>query len=53
LSYLLPALRQERNHQGLKDRLIEPGPEAGQSAGKIECSERLGGLLRYGCREAA
>ncbi len=43
----------ERNHQGLSSELIEPGPEVGAVAGKIECRERLGGLLRYYHRSAA
>jgi len=42
----------ERNHQGLDNQLIEPGPEAGSVDGKIECRERLGGLLRYYRRAA-
>jgi len=37
----------ERNHQGLENKLIDPVPEVGSVAGKIECRERLGGLLRY------
>jgi hypothetical protein len=43
----------ERNHQGLDNQLIEPGSEVGQGAGKIECRERLGGLLKYYHRNAA
>ena len=43
----------ERNHQGLDNELIEPGEEVGAVAGKIECRERLGGLLRYYYRAAA
>ena len=43
----------ERNHQGLDNQFIEPDKEVGQAAGKIECRERLGGLLRYYYREAA
>ena len=43
----------ERNHQGLENRLIEPGPEVGQTAGSIECRERLGGMLKYYYRKAA
>jgi len=43
----------ERNHQGLENRLIEPGPEVGQTAGTIECRERLGGMLKYYYRKAA
>ncbi len=43
----------ERNHQGLGNRLIDPGEQVGQSDGEVECSERLGGLLRYYQRTAA
>lgn len=43
----------ERNHQGLGNRLIEPGEEVGVTEGSIVCGERLGGLLRYYYREAA
>ena len=43
----------ERNHQGLGNQIIEPGDEVGQVAGKVECRERLGGLLRYYYRDAA
>ncbi len=43
----------ERNHQRLGNELIDPGEEAGAVAGKIECRERLGGMLRYYYRAAA
>ncbi len=43
----------ERNHQGLENKLIEPGDEVGQSAGKVQSRERLGGLLNYYYRDAA
>jgi len=43
----------ERNHQGLKNEIIEPGEEIGNVTGKFHCRERLGGLLRYYYREAA
>ena len=43
----------ERNHQGLGNELIEPNGDAGSVAGKIECRERLGGLLKYYHRRAA
>ena len=43
----------ERNHQGLRNALIAPGEEVGQVVGKIECEERLGGLLKYYYRAAA
>ena len=44
---------QERNHQGLDNKIIEPNAEIGQGQGEIECRERLGGLLRYYQRKAA
>jgi transposase InsO family protein len=37
----------ERNHQGLGNRLIEPGEEAGRTEGEVACRGRLGGTLRY------
>ena len=43
----------ERNHQGLGNRLIEPGEEVGITAGDVACRERLGGMLRYYYRKAA
>jgi transposase InsO family protein len=43
----------ERNHQGLANKLIDPGGEVGRGAGGIGCRERLGGLLRYYYREVA
>jgi transposase InsO family protein len=43
----------ERNHQGLGNRLIEPGEEVGRTAGNLACRERLGGMLRYYYRRAA
>ena len=43
----------ERNHQGLDNRILQPGEEVGRSTGEIECRERLGGLLRYYYRDAA
>jgi putative transposase len=36
----------ERNHQGLRDRLIAPA-RLGPPHGVIHCRQRLGGLLRY------
>ena len=42
-----------RNHQGLGNRLIEPGEEVGRTAGAVACRERLGGILRYYYRQAA
>ena len=44
---------QERNHQGLDNRLIEPEEGVGQIVGQIQCRERLGGMLKYYNRDAA
>ena len=44
---------QERNHQGLENKIIDPGDEVGRAEGDVDCGERLGGLLRYYHREAA
>jgi transposase InsO family protein len=43
----------ERNHQGLENASILPGDKVGSVAGKIECRERLGGLLKNYHRHAA
>ena len=42
----------ERNHQGLGNRIIDPGKEVGGRGGELLCQERLGGLLRYYHRKA-
>jgi len=43
----------ERNHQGLDNRLIEPENDADDVRGTVKCRERLGGMLRYYCCQAA
>jgi putative transposase len=43
----------ERNHQGLANRVIEPGEEVNRRDGEVLCRERLGGMLRYYYRKAA
>jgi hypothetical protein len=43
----------ERNHQGLDNRLIEPGDNVGLTWGRVTRRDRLGGMLRYYFREAA
>ena len=43
----------ERNHQGLDNKLIDPGEGVGQTEGDICCRERLGGILNYYYRKAA
>ena len=53
LKHFAAHYHEERNHQGLGDKLIDPGNEVGQEVGKIPCRERLGGMLRYFYRDAA
>lgn len=43
----------ERNHQGLENQLIEPESLLGEEKGVVCRRDRLGGMLRYYCREAA
>jgi putative transposase len=43
---------EERNHQGLENKLIEANFVPGET-GELKCRQRLGGLLRYYHREAA
>ena len=43
---------QERNHQGLDNRIIKPGNEIRKGHGQVNCRERLGGMLRYYHRAA-
>ena len=43
----------ERNHQGIGNEIIDPGDEVGRKCGEIQCSERLGGMLKYYYRDAA
>jgi len=44
---------QERNHQALDNRIIEPSEGVGAITGTIGCRERLGGLLNHYRRQAA
>jgi hypothetical protein len=43
----------ERNHQGIDNRLIEPASGEASASGAVECSNRLGGMLRFYHRAAA
>jgi hypothetical protein len=43
----------ERNHQGLGNKVIDPGAEIGWREGDVRCRERLGGMLHYYYRAAA
>ena len=53
IAQFLEHYHQERNHQGLDNRILVPGGEVGQITGQLECRERIGGLLRYYYRDAA
>jgi putative transposase len=44
---------QERNHQGLSNRLIQPESDHLKNTGAIQRRERLGGMLNYYYRTAA
>ena len=43
----------ERNHQGIDNRLIEPGDRTESAPNVIKCAQRLGGMLRFYHRAAA
>jgi putative transposase len=53
LSEFTAYYHEERNHQGLDNDIIQPGPEVGRIEGAIHRRERLGGMLSYYHREAA
>jgi putative transposase len=54
ISEYLTHFHQERNHQGLDNRLIEPlAANTNSGKGVIRRRERLGGVLNYYYREAA
>jgi putative transposase len=53
LSQYLEHYHQERNHQGLGNRLIATEPDWGRHRGPVGRRERLGGLLSYYYRKAA
>ena len=44
---------EERNHQGLENRLIRPAPRYAENAAFIQHRRRLGGMLNYYYRAAA
>jgi len=41
-----------RNHRSLGNRRTDPGEDIGRTAGKIQCLERPGGVLRFYHRKA-
>lgn len=52
-SHFVLHYHQERNHQGLENKIIQPEFNPLPTEGTITCRMRLGGLLRYYYREAA
>jgi hypothetical protein len=44
---------QERNHQGIANRIIDAGDKVGSKNGELKHRDRLGGMLRYYYRHAA
>ena len=53
ISEFITHYHQERNHQGLDNRLIDPKEGVGHVVGQIQCRQRLGGMLKYYNRDAA
>ncbi len=43
----------ERNHQGIRNKIIDYREEGGLKSSPVQCRERLGGMLRYYYRDAA
>jgi transposase InsO family protein len=43
----------ERNHQGIRNQLLMPGPEPANGNGRVRRRERLGGLLSFYYRDGA
>ena len=52
IQQFLDHYHQERNHQGLENRLIVPMKATINSEGRIERRKKLGGLLNYYYRAA-
>jgi hypothetical protein len=46
-------LHEERNHQGLKNRLLKSSNRPIHRGGRVERQERLGAMLNFYRREAA
>ena len=44
---------EERNHQGLENRLLRPLDAVGEPHARVKRRQRLGGMLSYYYREAA
>jgi transposase InsO family protein len=44
---------QERNHQGVANKILQPDFDRGDMRGAVTCRKRLGGMLNYYYRKAA
>ncbi|MBN1607278.1 MAG: hypothetical protein JW940_11640 [Polyangiaceae bacterium] len=44
---------EEGNHQSLDNQLVVPRAANENAAGPVQCRERLGGMLKLYCRDAA
>ena len=45
--FVVELYHEERNHQGKDNRLLFPLPTVRGEQDKVQCRERLGGLLKY------
>jgi hypothetical protein len=53
VTWFLQHYHTQRNHQGLSNRIIDPGEEVGRSSGEVRCRELMGGMLQHYYRQAA
>jgi len=53
LDHFLEHYHLERPHQGLGNRVLSDPPLAAYASGAIECKQRLGGVLKHYCHQAA
>jgi transposase InsO family protein len=53
LTHYVAHYHEERNHQGLQNRLLKCSHGPAHLDGRVERRERLGGMLNYYYREAA
>jgi hypothetical protein len=53
LTHYMAHYHEERNHQGLQNRLLKRADRPIHRGGRVQRRERLGGLLSFYHREAA
>ena len=53
IRHFMPRYHTERNHQGVGNRLLQPGLATGLSRHCVRRRQRLGGMLNYYHRSAA